>query len=434
MSETSNPTQAGDGSVPSGCPVAGWFKPTDTAAHTDPFEWYDRVRQEARVFYAPGEGGEDGFFVVSHHEDVLEVLRDRVSYSNGDGLGEFGTAPPEILAEAGQDWHFPMQYTLTLTDPPQHTRLRKLMQPSFTPRRLSAFEDKIREIVNGRLDVIADRGHADLARDFAYEIPNRVIAQIIGADEAAAEHFVEWVEAFLAIALAGDSDGDRLQDWRLLREQEHYCRALVEARRQKPENDLTTDMIHAKTDDGESVLTDDEILSNTLGFIGAGSESTAVAISTTMLLLLSHPEQWEAVKADPDLIPIAFEEGLRRLGPVRGLIRTAVVDTEIAGVPIPKGARVYLAVMSANHDPAAFDQPEAFNIHRPDLSKHLGFGKWQHFCIGAPLARLEGRIAIEALVERLPSLRLAPDHGFSFGNNLSITPVRALRVEWEQTD
>ena len=412
---------------PSGCPVAHWFKPGETAAHTDPFPWYERTRQEGRVFYVEAED----MYVLSHHREILEVIRDRVSYSNAGGLGSFDTAPEEILAEAGADWQFPMQYTLTLTDPPQHTRLRKLMAPSFTPRRLAAYADAIQEIVNRRIDAFADRGHADLQAEFAYQIPNRVIARMMGADEEASEHFVEWVEAFLRVALTEQTKEEELHNWGLLREQEVYCRALVQARREKPEDDLTTDLIHARTDDGEPVLTDDEILSNTLGFIGAGSESTAILMCDTMYLLLSHPEQWADVVADPALIPVAIEEVLRLLGPVRGIIRTALVETEIAGVRIPAGARLYLNLMSANHDSEVFEEPERFDIHRSNLAEHLGFGKWAHFCIGAPLARLEVRTAIAALVERLPGLRLAADHGFGFHDNMVTPPVRALRVEWD---
>lgn len=420
--------------APVGCPVSGWFEPGDTSAHPDPFPWYQRLRGEGPVVFVPATAAGD-VYVLTRYKEISEVLRDPINYSNAMGLGEFPEVPRSIREEAGNDWRYPIEHTLTLTDPPQHTRLRKLTAPSFTPRRLASFEPAIREIAEARIDAIAAQGHADLAADYMYQIPNRVIARIMGAEEAAAERFVEWVEAFLLLAMTGKSlsEDEAAESWQLLLEQDRYCRALVEERRRCPANDLTTDMIQARTDDGDPVLTDDEILSNTLGFIGAGSESTAIMMTNTMYLLLTHPEEFAEVRDNPELIPIAFEEALRLLGPVRGLIRVAKTEMELGGVRIPKGARLYLSVMSANHDERMFEQPEKFDLHRRDNREHLGFGRWAHFCVGAPLARLEGRIAIETLISRLPNLRLAAGaaEAYGFHDNFITPPVKPLGVEWD---
>ena len=414
-----------------GCPVVDWFNPNDTGAHPDPFPWYRQLREAGRIVFLPAPGGVGGMYVVNRHKEATEILRDPVTYSNAESLGTAQPAPLAIREEAGgDDWTYPFTDTLTLNDPPKHTRLRKLLAPSFTPRRIARFESMVREIADSHVDAFVAHGAAELASEFAYKIPNLVIGRIIGAEDAMAERFVEWTEAFLRVQLTELSGDEELRCWRLLLEQDRYARALIEDRRQNPQDDLTTDMIRATSDDGEPALTAEEIVAATQSFIGAGSETSAIMMLHTMYLLLMNPEQWDEVRSDPSLVPAAVEEGLRLRGAVRGLVRVVTADTEVAGVHFPKGARVYLNMMSANHDEEVFEHPERFDIHRANRHEHLAFGKWAHFCIGAPLARLEGRVAIEVLIDRLPNLRLAPEHGFGYDDNLVLPPVKALRVEW----
>lgn len=411
------------------CPVVHWFAPNETGAHPDPFPWYEKARAEGRVFFLPAYG----MYVVTRHADVLDILRDPITYSNREGLGKFPPVPDEIRAEVGDDWVYPIENTPTISDPPEHTRLRKLLAPLFTPRRMAAYEGDIRQIANMRIDDFATRGQADLAAEFAYRIPNTVIARLIGADDQTADKFVPWVDALMRLRLDELSHQEEVRLWRVLIEQDAYGRALVADRRAHPAQDLTTAMIQATTEDGEPKLTDEEIVTATLGFIGAGSETTAIMILHAAYLLLKHPEQWAAVTSDPTLIPAAVEEALRLMGPIRGIVRTTTQDTELGGVAIPKGSRVWFCMSSANHDEDVFERPEQFDIHRAELKEHLAFGRWTHFCIGAALARLEGRVALETLIERLPDLRLAPGYEQDFGyhDNLVVPLFKALRVEWD---
>ena len=420
---------AGKGVAPSGCPVAEWYDPLDGPAHPDPFPWYRQLRQQGRVVYVP----EYDWYVVTRHKEILDVLRDAVTYSNAASLGDVEAVPPEIVEEAGEDWSFAIRHALVLNDPPKHTRLRKLLAPSFTPRRIGQFESLVREIAEVRIEAIADRGKGDLGLDFAFHIPNRIIARILGADEEAADRFVDWSDGFAAAFLADVARDQKLWGWRQLMEQDAYTRNLIEARRRCPANDLTSDMINARTDDGGAALSDEEIVSSTMGLMTAGSESSSVMMLHTMYFLLSHPQQWEEVRADPSLVPKAIEEMLRLRGPVRGLFRVAMEDVELGGVSIPKGAHIYLHLASANNDEDVFEEPERFDIHRPNLNDHIGFGRWAHFCIGAPLARLEGRVAIETLIDLLPNLRLAPDfdHRLEYDSNPTIHLAKSLPVEWD---
>lgn len=424
------------GTVPASCPVAEWFVPGETSAHPDPFQWYSRLREAGPVVFVPSGGGAyaDGMYVVTRYEEVAEVLRDPMTFSVAAGMGISKRPPEEILARANsKDWD-PRRADISRLDPPDHTRLRKMLNPAFTPRRMAIWEDSIREVANMRIDEFIASKAANLDADFASRIPNMAVGRIIGAaDEVADESFVRWLDSFLRLSVLARTEEEELPDWEALLKMDRYLRSLIEERRSQPADDLTTDMIQATTDDGAPALTDEELVVNLFAFIGAGSGTTATMIVNTMYLLLTHPQQMAAVRADKTLIPAAIEEGLRLRSVARGLPRTATKDTEIAGVPIPKGAQVYVTLSSANNDETRFDRSADFDIHRDNPRDHFGFGKWTHFCIGAPLARLEGRIAVETLTERLPSLRLAPDYENDFGyeDNLVVAPIRALRVEWD---
>lgn len=417
--------------VPSGCPVADWFNPVETSAHSDPFPWYAKARKAGSVFYAPSVD----MYVASRYEEVTEVLRDAITYSNADGLGPKMPGPerplpPDLVEEMGDEWDTGMSNALTVLDPPRQTRIRKLVGPLFTPRSMRQYEGLIRDVANRRIDQFEQAGHADLAQEFAYKIPNQIIGRILGMPEDAADKFVEWLEAYLDI-FTGVSGEDATRAWRLLFEQHQFTREFIEQRRANPTDDLVSHMIRAKADDGSQTLTDEEILGNAIGFIGAGSETSSILMVHAVYLLLTHPEQWRAVKTDPDLIPVALEETLRLRGPARGVVRIVTKEVTLGGVDLPKGSKLYLNLVSASNDEGVFDRPEEFNIHRSDLDKHLGFGKWAHFCIGAPLARLEGRVALECLIERLPDMDLAPDQGaLNYGDSTLTPPVEALRVEW----
>lgn len=414
--------------APRGCPVAHNFNPAVTSAHPDPFPWYKEVRETGRVVYVPGFD----WYVVTRAEEIEEVLAQPVTFSNIDSLGTTKPIPAEVYADTGDDWDPHIELFLTLNDPPVHTRMRKLMAPAFTPRRVAAYREVIRDIANARIDDFAATKKADVGTDFAFKIPNEIIAQITGAGADAAEDFVRWTDAFLRVRFLDRPDEEAAPDWRLVHDQEQYTRGLVRQRREAPENDLTTDLINARGEDGENALTEDEVVSNIFSFFGAGSETAAITMVHTLYLLLTHPGQWEEVKADPSLLPAAIEESLRLRSPVRGLVRVATEDAEIGGVPIPKDARVYLQIASGNHDEEVYEDPEKFDIHRSMDTVHFSFGRGTHFCVGAPVARLEVRVALETLIERLPNLRLAPEQGeLEYADNPVLPGVKSLVLEWD---
>jgi cytochrome P450 len=341
--------------------------------------------------------------------------------------------PEDVLAEHGR-YQSKTDETLNATDPPQHTRLRKLMQPAFTPRRVERFEPKIRELADRLLDPVIDDRRMNIGSAYATPLISRVIAFILGLDPLQPEvaKFGEWMDSRFTIEVRPDLPAEEAdRHWRNVLAWESFMADFVERNREERGDNLTTDMMDARSDEGEPVMSDSELMSNVIGIQGAGSDSTANLIGLTLNLLLRDRGRWDAVVADPTLIPKAIEESLRHNGPVRGVARRVLKDVRIGGVDIPAGSKLFLSIASANRDEEHFDDPDAIDIQRPNAREHLGFGLRTHFCVGAPLARAEARIAIERLVERIPTLRLArPDEEIWYTENFSVPGVRGLDVEW----
>jgi cytochrome P450 len=211
---------------------------------------------------------------------------------------------------------------------------------------------------------------------------------------------------------------------------QRYCAELIEARRLAPRDDLISILTSSQLD-GEAPLRTSELVGQITAVISAGHETTTNLIAHLILLLLRHPDEWAAVRADYSLIPGAVEEALRLNSPIRGMIRTTTENVEVAGVAIPAGARLQLMYSSANHDETVFPDPERFDIRREHRPFHLGFGHGTHFCVGAPLARLEARVTVELFAERLPNLRLLPDHPLHYTPNVVFFTPTELPLVWD---
>ena len=232
--------------------------------------------------------------------------------------------------------------------------------------------------------------------------------------------------------MGDDTPEERLERWRRTADFDRYIRAFVEERRANPQDDLTSSLVHATSDDGDPSLSTFEVICVLAGIVAAGSDTTSVLLCEAVYQLLTHPDTWERVKADRSLIPRAIEETLRLRNPVRGLRRVAKCPIEIGGARISEGAAMYVHVGSANHDKTIFDRPDEFDIDRSNLTEHVAFGKWTHFCLGAPLARLEARVALECLIDRLPDMRLAERErgGLEYIPNAILPGVRHLDIAW----
>lgn len=299
-----------------------------------------------------------------------------------------------------------MRKLMLFRDPPDHTRLRSLVNKAFTPRSVSRLEDRIEEIVDRQLDGLAGSGQGEFMSSFAYPVPALVICELMGLPPG--DHSLI---ARLAPALAARLDPSPMRTPAVLAEADRaaaelsdYLAAVIARRREDPGEDLLSRLVTAEEDDNR--LAHDELVSMVILLLIAGHETTANLLGNGLVALLDRPEQWNRFCRDQELDRTAVDELMRFDGPIQMTERIALDDVEVGAASIPKGSLVVLCLAAANRDPAVFDQPHSLDLAR-DPNPHLGFGGGAHFCIGAPLARLEARIALRAMARRLPKVKIS---------------------------
>jgi len=357
----------------------------------DPFPLYARLREEAPiVWHQPDDGA--GWWVVSTQPEVLEVSRDPSRFQSGKGI---------LTMEIGIE--YPSPPTMMHTDPPVHTRYRKLVQPGFSPSRIRALEAPLRALVTRLLDELPTGEPVDIVPALAEPYPVHVIADLLGIADEDRDRFVLWSDA----TIPGASDLGFEARMALMAEMQEYLMAAGRDRRGADGTDLISVLANVEID-GET-LTDDELLMFFNQLLVAGNETTRNMISGGLWALASTPDQLARLVADRELIPSCIEEWLRWTTPVVAFMRTATVDTELRGVPIAAGDPVLLLYAAANRDEEVFGADAGeFRVDRePNPQVALGFGP--HFCIGASLARLEGRILLEEVLQRWTAIEPAGD-------------------------
>jgi cytochrome P450 len=358
-------------------------------------------------------------YLVTRHEDVKDVLSDHVRFSNGRPPGFTLPGAPEISAEEQASAN---AGNLLGLDPPEHQRLRRMLTGEFTVRRMKRLEPRIVAIVEQQLDEMEAAGPpADLVAHFALPIPSLVICELLGVPYADREDFQRRSARQLDLSIPIP---ERLE---LAREGRAYMAALVTGARRNPGEDMLGMLVREHGHE----LTDDELRGIASLLLLAGHETTSNMLGLGTLALLRHPEQLAAVRDDADAVGPAVEELLRWLSIVHSAIpRITTADVEIAGVPIPAGQLVFVSLPSGNRDPGFIDSPEMFDIRR-GAPGHLAFGHGVHHCLGAPLARMEMRIAFPALLRRFPNLALAEDFSdVQFRSFHFIYGLRSLEVTW----
>lgn len=358
-------------------------------------------------------------YLVTRHEDIKHVLSDHERFSNGRPPGfVFQGIPPvseeeQASARAGN---------LLGLDPPEHQRLRRMLTGEFTVRRMKRLEPRIVEIVDQQLDAMETGGPpVDLVESFALPIPSLVICELLGVPYGDRDDFQRRSARELDLSIPID---ERLQ---LQRQGRAYMSSLVERSRRQPGEDMLGMLVREHGDE----LTDDELIGIASLLLLAGHETTSNMLGLGTLALLRHPDQLAAVRDDPDAVAPAVEELLRWLSIVHSAIpRITTTDVEIAGVPIPAGQLVFASLPSGNRDPGVVDSPEVFDIGRGAIG-HLAFGHGVHHCLGAPLARMEMRIAFPALLRRFPTLALAEEFDdVQFRSFHFIYGLKSLEVGW----
>ncbi|CAM5563131.1 cytochrome P450 [Streptomyces aurantiogriseus] len=351
----------------------------------------------------PVEVDDYGICHVHGYPEVLQVLGDHTSFSNDViGLMAGDTVDPELTEGA-----------LLQTDPPEHTKLRRIISKAFTPRMVAALEPRIAEVTHELLDAVAGQDRMEMVDDLTYPMPVIVISELLGVPHSDRELFKKWVDRMASSAVAltsGDrnpeDDLDPQAAVRAVPELLDYLRAHAAERRVTPREDLLTKLVEAEID-GER-LSESAVVNFANELLVVGHATTSALLGNALLCLDAHPETMARARADRSLVPAVIEESLRYMSPIAVAYKATVAPTEIAGVRVHPGQMVAVGLAAANRDERQFDHPHVFDPDRP-TNPHLGFGRGIHFCLGAPLARLEGRIAVEILLERFPKLRADPD-------------------------
>ncbi len=400
------------------------FLPLRSAGNLDdPYPMYGVIRTVRPVLEVPIEGWNGpGTWLLTRYRDVREVLRDH-RYSADRTSAPFVKHNmdrlPDFLRQAAQG-----RRSMLIQDPPDHTRLRKLVNQAFTRRRIEALRGHIEDLVRDLLDDVERKLEGfDLIHDFAEPLPAIVIAELLGVPPEDHRKFRGWSSRLIrAVGTAQDSDREAASEANTALID--YLARTIAARRAEPKDDLISAMIAAQEE--RDALTEDELLATANLLLIAGHETTTNLIGNGMLALLREPEQWKRLCDDPTLATSAVEELLRFDGPVQATVRVAKEDIAIDDKVIPEGSLVLVSIGAANHDPEVFDEPDRLDITR-DPNPHLGFGFATHFCLGAPLARLEAEIAFRELARRLPNAQLLTEDP-TYRENPVLRGIEGLEV------
>ena len=395
------------------------FNPLDARYRSNPYPTYERLRMKDPVHRSRLTGG----LMLSRYDDVASVLRDARFSSDGRKSPTYAKNRAQMIKagvfEEGED----EGGSMLRMDPPDHTRLRSLVSRAFTPRTVEALRPRIEQIVEEQLDAVAKSGRMDVIRELAYPLPVTVIAELLGIPTEDRERFKHWSDESIR-TLGFGSIEDARRSMRAMRELRAYLEPIAQERRREPREDLLSALVAAE-EQGDK-LTLDEVYSTITLLLVAGNETTTNLIGNGLLALLRHPDQLRLLRDDPSLIGGAIEELLRYDSPVQFTSRLPSEDVEISGHVLKAREEVLLLLGSANRDPAQFTDPDRLDITREN-GHHLSFSHGIHFCLGAPLARLEGQIALSALVRRFPNMRLATDRP-QWGENLLLRGLSSLPV------
>lgn len=403
-------------------PAAFKFNPLDPAFHQDPYPTYQRLRTEDpihRNFF--------GSWVLTRYGDVKAILQD--SRIVCDNLPERIRSKNPYLEKQHKDLNALARITskwLLYLEPPDHTRLRRLVGKVFSPATVEKLRPKIQTTVDNLFSQSESKGQIDIITDLARPLPVLVIAEMLGIPADCNSEIFHWANEVSEIfdPLNSLETFSRMNE--IVIQFEQMLRQIVEERERQPQADLISELIAAR-DEGDK-LTTEELISVCMLLFGTGEETTVNLIGNGVLALLKHPDQLERLREDPSLIQSAVEELLRYESPVQAISRIAVEDIELQGKTIKSGQQVIVYLGAANRDPDQFPQPDQLDIARPE-NRHLAFAEGIHYCLGAFLARAEGQIAIKTLVQRFPQLHLlAPNPRWR--KNISLRGLETLPISW----
>jgi cytochrome P450 len=379
------------------------WDPFDPAFRANPYPYYDRLRSEAPAYLAPG-----GSTVITRYADVFATLRS--NEVSRDVEANAIIDPTDEVAKRRRERRRGGAKSILNLDPPDHTRLRRLVSKAFTPRQIELLRPGIEQMVDTALDAAADRGHIELIDDLAFPVPFQVISELLDMPTDRADELRDWSQALTAslepAATIDDLDAAEAAVLELV----PYLIEVIEQRRSAPGDDLLSALLSVE-DDGDT-LSFEELISFVVLLYVAGHETTVNLIGNGTLALLRHPDQLDRWRDDPSLDATAVDELLRFDGPVQHTVRVAMqpmsFDDATGGTVVVEPGHTILTVLgAANHDPAMFDDPHALRLDRPNAGRHMAFAAGIHYCLGASLAKLEATVAITRLIRRFDRIELA---------------------------
>jgi hypothetical protein len=409
-------------------PTMEGFEPLSREFLSDPYPFFERARRQAPVFFHPGPPMP--FWVLTKYDDVTRLFTDPATFSS-KVLGKV-TIPDEYRALIPDDYFAQIVKAL---DPPEHTRVRKLHQKAFRKPRMEAMEPEIQRTADELLDELLPRGGCDLLQDFTRPLTLLTMLRHLGLPEDDLDSVQQLGEDLLCLFTDGVNPmppDERKQRWeRFVRVGSEYTAIVSERAEHTTDDDVLAMLAHGTDASGCPIRSHQQLGLDLITFLTAGMETTANLICEIFNLLEQYPEQREELRTDHSLIPNAVEEGLRRRQSSIANFRIPKADVEFRGQRIPAGTPIWGVIASACHDEEVFPNPREYDIHRPNASDHVGFSKGTHFCVGAPLGRVEARIAIATLLDRVPTLRV-PQQELRYAQTIGVVVnLMGMRVEWD---
>lgn len=398
------------------------FQPFQSPFRENPYAFFAQAREQP-IFFSPTFN----FWMVTRYDDMVRILKDHQAFSNRKAFA----APTELIPEAKHLLRNTMFGTesggLIMADPPIHTRLRRPLTAAFSARRVAKVEPALRELVSQLIDGFPPQGQLDFVESFAHPLPIQVVCHLLGIPQSANEQIRIWSDALIDLLNAAVSPEQQLDYAHKCVELYQYMEDLLEQRRREPQDDLSTALLQ-EVEKEQAQTSIAELADVLVSVLVAGFESTQYFLGAFLALILTNVD-WENLNEDSRSLSLLVEEGLRLATPILGIMRYATQEVQLGDVTIPAGALVYTSLTSGNYDEQQFAHAALFDPQREQNNRHITFGQGIHFCIGAPLARAEARVAIEVLHQRLPRLRLVPDQPLEYRDGLVLRGLKHLWVE-----
>ena len=404
------------------CPISHNFDPLDL---NDPFPILAQARAEEPIFY----NADIDYWVVTRYEDIKAIFRDWETFTAANTITPIEPFSAEVQKMLADGNYTPVP-VLSNNVPPDHTRIRKLVNKLFLPRRMRHFEPAIRALAQERLAALKDSGTtADIVSALTYDFPAHVLFHVLGVPDEDVPQVKAWSDNRVELYYGKPTAQDQIERTKGLVPFWHYVVGLVKRKIDNPTDDLTSDLIRMRNGD-DSILTVNEIASCMITILVAGHETTTAQLTNGLLHWLTERSQWELLCEQPELIPGAVEEMMRFDPSVCTWRRYVDVDTVVGGVEIPAGANLLLMLNSANRDDAIFPEPDKIDVRRKNVKEHLALGYGIHYCVGAPLARLEMAVLFEEMTRMMPSLQLVDGQSPEYTRNISFRGPLKLEVVW----